>query len=203
MYSIWKIVEAGNPECQDRVEVIRSEDRIVIVIADGAGGLSGGAEAADMVVRAVRDFAERETRTDAAACSHLLRSIDQAIQSDSKAGETTAVVAILKPNEIIGASVGDSGVWLIEEGEHANLTRHQRRKPFLGTGMAMPVTFSARVVSGSLLFATDGLLKYTSAEKICEVLKDKDPENIVRRLVELVRLRSGGLPDDVAIVLCR
>ena len=113
------------------------------------------------------------------------------------------MVAIVGPNEIFGSSVGDSGAWLIDEEKHTDLTRHQKRKPFLGTGVAMPVSFSARVASGSLLFATDGLLKYTSAEKICEVLKDKEQEEAVRRLVELVRLRSGGLPDDVAIVLCR
>jgi serine/threonine protein phosphatase PrpC len=45
---------AGNPENQDRGAVIESGSKRILVIADGAGGLAGGAEAAAMAVDLVR-----------------------------------------------------------------------------------------------------------------------------------------------------
>ena len=57
------------------------------------------------------------------SCVEDLRKMDEAIAKDSIAGETTCAFAIVIPEEIIGASVGDSGVWWIpENGNHLNLT---------------------------------------------------------------------------------
>jgi serine/threonine protein phosphatase PrpC len=46
---------AGNHENQDRGAVINSGSGLILVVADGAGGLSGGSEAADMAVEIVRN----------------------------------------------------------------------------------------------------------------------------------------------------
>lgn len=46
-------IEKGNPELQDRVLVLSSGARTVIAVADGAGGISGGAQAAEMFVRTI------------------------------------------------------------------------------------------------------------------------------------------------------
>lgn len=56
---------------------------------------------------------------------------------------------------------------------------------------------------GTLLLATDGLLKYASAKSICDTARGPDLDAVPCRLVELVRLRSGGLQDDVGIIACR
>src|SRR5207244_3759196 len=49
----------------------------------------------------------------------------------------------------------------------------------------------------------DGLLKYTSDVRICGVAREADLLQAAHSMVELVRLPSGGLQDDVAVVLCR
>jgi serine/threonine protein phosphatase PrpC len=191
---------AGNPENQDRGLILHDDPRVVLCVADGAGGLSGGAEAASMAVKLVHQNAS--LLIDADSCAELLRKMDAAIAEDSTAGETTCALAIVTPEEIFGASVGDSGIWLIpEEGDHVDLTQAQQRKPFVGSGRAWPVPFRRPRQIGGLLLATDGLLKYTSAERIIAVCRDHSADVAAQRLIELVRYPSGTLPDDVTIIL--
>ena len=102
---------AGNPQNQDRGLVIEDGLRLVLCVADGAGGLSGGAEAATLAVDLVHQNASLIGNPD--SCAEVLRKIDATIAKDSIAGETTCALAIVTSEEIFGASVGDSGVWLI------------------------------------------------------------------------------------------
>jgi hypothetical protein len=50
-------IERGNPELQDRVEILRFGDKTVVIVADGSGGRSGAAEAAEFFARSVREVA--------------------------------------------------------------------------------------------------------------------------------------------------
>jgi PPM family protein phosphatase len=113
------------------------------------------------------------------------------------------VVVALSPAGIVGASVGDSGAWLVTPQGSADLTENQRQKPFLGTGAAIPVPFKARRLDGTLLLASDGLFKYADWERIAEIARETDIQQAAGHLVDLVRLRSGSLPDDVSVILCR
>lgn len=192
--------QAGNPENQDRGAVIECGPRLVLVVADGAGGLSGGAAAATMAV----DLVSRDVSIldNADSCITLLQSLDRAIAQDKVAGETTCVLVVITKGEVYGASVGDSGAWLIGQNGLEDLTKHQIRKPFLGSGCALPVSFKHRVADGEmLLLATDGLFKYTSADRIENVCRQASSEAATKQLVELVRYPSGALPDDITIIL--
>ena len=191
---------AGNPENQDRGLIIHDGPRFVLCVADGAGGRSGGAAAASMAVELVRQNASLLSTVERSA--EVLRKMDTAIAKDPIAGETTCVLAILTPEDIFGASVGDSGGWLIpESGAHVDLTQAQQRKPFIGSGSAWPAPFRRPREVGDLLLATDGLLKYTSAEHIIPACRDHSADVAAQRLIELVRYPSGALPDDVTIIL--
>lgn len=193
---------AGNPENQDRGLIQHDGPRIILCVADGAGGRSGGAEAASMAVKLIRENAFLLGNGN--SCVEALRKMDEAIAKDSIAGETTCALAIVTPEEIFGASVGDSGVWWIpENGNYLNLTHAQQRKPFIGSGDAWPVPFHHLTQPGSLLLATDGLLKYTSAENIIGTCREHPAELGAKRLIELVRYPSGGLPDDVTVILTK
>jgi len=190
---------AGNPENQDRGLIIDDGPRVVLCVADGAGGRSGGTEAASMVVEFVRQHANQ--LTDADSCAEVLRKLDAAIAKDVIAGETTCVLMVVTPEAIFGASVGDSGAWLIPaSGNHLDLTQAQPRKPFIGSGSAWPVSFRRPRQGGGLLLATDGLLKYTSAERIITTCREHPADVAPERLVELVRYQSGALPDDVTVI---
>ena len=193
---------AGNPENQDRGLVLRDGQRIIVCVADGAGGYGGGAEAAGLAVDFVGQNAFDLTNVE--ACAESLRQMDEPIAKHSIAGETTCALAVITPEEIFGASVGDSGVWLItEKGSHLDLTRRQQRKPFIGSGDIWPVPFHQSNQPGVLLLATDGLLKYTSAEHIVGTCRERPVEAAAPRLIELVRYSSGALPDDVTLILTR
>jgi len=193
---------AGNPENQDRGLVVHDGPRLVLCVADGAGGRSGGAEAASLAVKLIREDAYHLNNGE--ACVEALRRMDEAMAKDSVAGETTCVVVVVTPEEIFGASVGDSGLWWIQEnGDLLNLTEGQQRKPFVGSGSAWPVRFQHRNQSGWLLLATDGLLKYTSAERIVRVCREQPVEIAAKQLIDLVRYPSGGLPDDVTVILTK
>jgi serine/threonine protein phosphatase PrpC len=194
------LTAAGNPENQDRGLVIHDGARGVLCVADGAGGRSGGTEAATMAVEVVRQSAN--LLINAESCAEVLRKLDAVITKDTIAGETTCALVAVTPKEIFGASVGDSGIWLIPaSGNHMDLTQAQQRKPFIGSGSAWPVSFQRSRQVGRLLLATDGLLKYTSAEQIIAACREHPAGLAAQRLIELVRYPSGALPDDVTIIV--
>ena len=190
---------AGNPQNQDRGGVIEAGIGLVLVVADGAGGQSGGAEAAAMAVELVSQKASE--LCEARACAALLQSMDEAVCQDPVAGETTCALAVVTHAGVYGASVGDSGVWLIKESGFINLTERQSRKPFIGSGSCCPIPFNYNITDrDSLLLATDGLLKYTSPKRIVAICHDEVGSHVPRRLIGLVLYASGALPDDVTVI---
>lgn len=194
-------------EVEDRAEVIPLDDgaTLVLVVADGAGGRAGGAWAADVAVQQVRAWATDRHRVgeiNERALCRLLLDVDRALVDDPSAGETTAVVAAVSPLGVVGASVGDSGAWQITPTGWDDLTE-QQRKPMLGTGEAFPVAFKTGPLRGTLLVASDGLWKYADAPAVCQTARHSPLGDAAARLLDLVRLCSGGLHDDVSVVLCR
>jgi PPM family protein phosphatase len=202
MFATAKQIHAGGKELQDRAEIFWFGSNLVLVVADGAGGRSGAAEAAEFVARCVKQTFH-STNLSQEGLSEFLKSIDQQMADVGNVGETTCVIAVLSKNGIIGASVGDSGAWCISASGVDNLTSNQSRKPFLGRGCATPFGFARDSLKGTLLVASDGLLKYTSAELIAAVAVADDVEKSARNLVELVRYPSGALPDDISVLLAR
>jgi serine/threonine protein phosphatase PrpC len=193
---------AGNPENQDRGLVISDGPRTLMSVADGAGGRSGGKEAAIMATEFLnRNSAQLVNGED---CAELLFRMDAAVAKDLIAGETTFALVVVAPDKVFGASVGDSGVWLIPSNGHLiDLTARQLRKPFIGSGDANPVAFQYPKLEGTLLLATDGLLKYTSAERIAETCRQSPADVAAQKLIELVKYPSGRFPDDVTLILTK
>jgi serine/threonine protein phosphatase PrpC len=193
---------AGNPENQDRGLILEDGSRTILCVADGVGGRSGGAEAAMMAVNLIRQ--NIILLSNGNACTEVLRKLDEAIAKDPTAGETTCTLVVVAPEEIFGASVGDSGSWMIPEtGNHLDLTHAQQRKPFIGSGSAWPVSFHHSNPAGLLLLATDGLLKYTSADRIIGTCRERPIDLVGERLIKLVRYSSGALPDDVTLIIAK
>jgi serine/threonine protein phosphatase PrpC len=202
MFATAKQIHAGGKELQDRAEIFWLGSNLVLVVADGAGGRNGAAEAADFVARHVKQTLHSASLSPKGICE-LLESIDQQMVAAGNVGETTCVIAVLSENGIIGASVGDSGALCISTSGVDNLSGSQSRKPFLGRGCATPFAFARDSLNGTLLVASDGLLKYTSAERIAAVVLADDVDTSAQNLVGLVRYSSGALPDDISILLAR
>jgi serine/threonine protein phosphatase PrpC len=201
-FSVSKITRGYRRRCEDRVDVIPHPAGLVLVCADGAGGSGGGAEAADSILMWVRaHVTQTRDLRPATQWADLLAEADRQISFAN--GESTGVVVALWDDGLSGASVGDSAAWLVRDDGFDNLTAGQTHKPLLGSGRASPVAFErAGLGQSTLLLASDGLVKYAPPRRICELapLPDLDA---AAALLDLVRLRSGALQDDVAIVLCR
>jgi hypothetical protein len=60
---------------------------------------------------------------------------------------------------------------------------------------------SLNTAKRTLLVATDGLFKSTSAERIVGTGRERRPDVAVQQPIELLRYPSGALPDDVTIII--
>jgi serine/threonine protein phosphatase PrpC len=94
-------------DTQDRLVVHRLPG---VLIADGAGGITGGDVAADAVVRGVAEGLVDDAGAflKAEGVVALLRRIDDDVERLPAAGETTAVLVVLMEDGLYGASCGDS-----------------------------------------------------------------------------------------------
>jgi hypothetical protein len=191
------VTVAHRQRCEDRVHVVELDDGVVIVVADGAGGTGAGAQAAEAVVREVTAAASLER--DAESWCEVLRQTDGRVG----AGESTGVVVAQSARGIVGAGVGDSRAWLVEDDRLIDLTAGLVRKPLLGSGAARPVGFRRPPSPGLLLVGTDGFCNYVRREALLREVHWIDFPVLARKLVEMVRLPSGELWDDVGLVACR
>lgn len=169
-----------------------------MVVADGAGGLAGGERAAEFAVDALAQGPVRLSQSD---WEHRLLDLDQALARHPGGGQTTVVAVFIDAERIVGASVGDSNAWLIRREGTLDLTEGQRRKPLLGSGEASPVGFEAGHGTGRLLLGSDGLFKYAPSHRIETIALDGPVETAAEALTCCVRLPSGALHDDVAVIL--
>ncbi len=195
---------ASGTRSQDRVTVDEVGDALLIVLADGAGGMAGGAAAADAFIntRAVWDPRDALESGGRAAVAWI-EAIDRALSRSAHGGECTGVVVVVHGDVIAGAGVGDSCACVCSGEGIVDLTEFEQRKPLVGSGRAVAVPFVGRMNGGRLLVASDGLWKYAARERIAAIAGESDVEDAARRLVDMVRLRTGGLQDDVSIALVR
>jgi serine/threonine protein phosphatase PrpC len=198
--------EASGKENQDRVESFETNGIWVGIVADGAGGTGGGAEAASLLTQELRATIESspQEKLSSQQLQQVLVELDQTLVRNVHAGETTVVVAICSDNVVYGASVGDSCAWLVDTDANVDdLTHQQHRKPLLGTGQASPVGFGPIPLRGTLVLASDGLTKYCSRKKLTSAIATENWNDLPEQLLNLVRLPSGQLQDDTSFLLCR
>ncbi len=137
--------ESSRERCEERVAVMSQDERTVIVVADGAGGVGSGDLAAESVIREIQS--QYSTIHSADQWVELLRQIDLRIAM----GESTAVVVDVRPYGIAGASIGDSRAWIINQHQIVDLTRNQNRKT--ASWFRRCITYSVRPHSARGHFA--------------------------------------------------
>jgi serine/threonine protein phosphatase PrpC len=184
---------------QDRALAVPTAGGYLVAVADGAGGTGNGAAAAERLITGLAKLAGAAASTD---WFGALLELDDDLLAHRPGCQTTGVVAYVNAGRIVGASVGDSSARLISPaGEMTYLTAHQRRRPLLGSGEALPVIFEAELGDGRLILGSDGLFKYATAERICALAMQGSVAEAADALANCVRLPSGGFQDDVAVVI--
>src|SRR5262245_58461004 len=92
-YDTHKTVLAASGAGQDRADIFATDSGVVLVVADGAGGISHGDRAAELVVAKVRAEAQDTfTKRDGFFWAGVLTTLDLNMNADRTAGECTAVV---------------------------------------------------------------------------------------------------------------
>jgi serine/threonine protein phosphatase PrpC len=189
---------------QDSVGVYERGDVLAVVLADGGGGMRRGEVASRSVVAVV----ESAVADPQFALEDLKSWVDLFLATDAslaanRAGETTGVVVVLGRYGFLGFSIGDSEAWVVTRAGVDNLTVGQHTRHRLGSRRGSLVIFERPQLAGVLLVATDGLFKYAAAPIIAGIVRNETIADAAERLVDLVRLRSGKMADDVAVVLVR
>lgn len=183
---------------QDRWSVLNLADRMIVALADGAGGFGDGKRSALTLVRMVEENFKRMNNSNDWVL--FLRQADFQIND----GETTAVVLDIRDYGIGGASVGDSQVWIYSDDEPIHLTSGQIRKPLLGSSESNPQPIrSGPLRNGVLLVGSDGFFNYTRLANFQSILTSGDFYSIPRKCIDRVRLPSGDLIDDTTVVAIR
>ena len=200
----------GNTE--DRAAVTLVDGGWLLCLADGTGGISGGARAAELFVAEVVRTAALPSfaRNEAEAWAELVERADRALVADRQAGETTGIALMVTPSALVGASCGDSQAWLLTSEARLDLTASQARKPRLGSGRARACPFRAEP-RGTLVVASDGLFDYAPHESIAETALAAAGDGATlaaaghgaERLVRLVLDRHRPAPDDIAVIVGR
>jgi serine/threonine protein phosphatase PrpC len=196
-----RAVRASQAAGQDRLLCECFGKNWLLVIADGAGGVSGGAEAADLVVSAARTLDQQLQSIEPDDLVQFLEQLDIKISRTDSAGESTALIAVVRDARVLGASVGDSEAWLLSGGSVIDLTSVQVRKPLIGSGEARPTSFGPFSLGGRLVLGSDGLFKYCPRAKLLETTLTAPIESAADDLAALVKLPSGDLFDDVAVIV--
>ncbi len=198
---------AAGATSQDRSAVLSLDGATVLVIADGAGGLGGGERAAEFAVGEICRWALGlgDDRREPRRWAQLLQAVDEALLRSGLGGETTAVAVAVFADCMVGAAVGDSAAWWVSATGHRDLICQKEPKVRLGSGEAWPTAFSAgpEEGEGTLLLMTDGLWRYASPKALCERARHVDLARAARDLVDLVRLPTGAVQDDVTVLLGR
>jgi hypothetical protein len=179
---------------EDRLGLRVDGDRLVVVVADGAGGTGAGAAAAQITCDAIMAMSSRPDSWE-----RVFFEVDRSVMRSG--GQSAAVVVEVADGFVRGASVGDSCAWLVEPFQLTDLTVNQRRKPLLGSGDADPISFGPTPFRGRLLVASDGLVTYARRFEVqCRAVIGS-LEQSASSLLDAVRLQNGRYRDDVAFVL--
>jgi len=204
------------------------------IVADGMGGEQAGECASRLAAEAVADYV---ASTDRLADNALVSAFEEANRCVSGASSsasqlqgmgTTLVAALTQAEDVLVASVGDSRVYLFEDGALRMITEDQswvndvgRRlgldeaalkvHPFrhvvtMAIGVSSPLqvrSYRVRPRPGSvLLLCSDGLHGVVDDHRIGTVLAGHHAlEDCARGLVEAAR-QAGG-PDNITVVLLR
>ena len=195
---------SNKKENEDRVVNIQRGATRLIVVADGAGGIEGGAAAAELVIAAVTGSRMIPTMTrQPSFWENTLSMLDGYIFNASEAGECAVVIAAIVDGLLVGASVGDAGARLFTKAEDHNLTSAQHVKPLLGSAVAEAVPFGPVRFDGTLIMGSDGLFKYATVDAIRESCAQPSADEIAHTLIELVKLPSGDFHDDTTVAVCK
>jgi hypothetical protein len=201
---------SGHSANEDAFEVQRHPEGCacwITSLADGQGGRAGGAEAARLACRTVIETVMSQPVSRAQLSRtwvEALRRADEKVRVDGEAGYTTLIGFAVVAGQVVGASSGDSALWVTGmDGQVLDLTARQAKNPPVGSGGAAITPFAAGLpASWVVLGMSDGVWKYVGRDGVREVMMECRGQALLDALLTRARLpRSGVLQDDFTAVV--
>jgi len=219
-----------------RTEIPLSKRGILLLVCDGMGGAAAGDLAARIAAAAIK---QELVGAGAAVAEHPNESLKSAVfgangavlaeanaHPEARGMGTTCTAAIVLPDRLFVAQVGDSRAYLLRDGRLQPLTRDQTMADELvetgalrpeqvatfpyrhvltqavGTQSTIdPVTSEARLRRGDrLLLCSDGLHGPVPDQKIARILGAAAAIDVVTHDLIQAALAAGG-PDNVTVVV--
>jgi PPM family protein phosphatase len=200
----------GHPANEDAFEITQhpgEQSCWIGALADGQGGQAGGGHAAWLACRVVIETISAQRASSVATAGtwiDALRRADERVCADRDAGYTTLIGFAVFGGHVIGASNGDSALWVAcADGRILDLTEHQAKNPPIGSGFAAPAPFAAKLpASWTILAMSDGVWKAVGRGRVAELLLQCRGQALLDALLAEARLPwSGGLGDDFTAVV--
>lgn len=202
--------EAGHGHSNEDRVLVREHPAdaslLLCALADGQGGRSGGALAAELAIAEALRAAERFAPAELATPS-VWRAVgyaaDRAVSDDAEAGFTTLVALAVGDGAVTGCSAGDSAALLVVDGRAVVLTEAQSKNPPVGSLAANFVSFGADLAGDWKLIAmSDGVWKVVGWEAIVALCASHDGPRLLDALRREAVARAGdALPDDFTVAL--
>ena len=219
-----------------RTDVWVQRPGLLILVCDGMGGAAAGEVASQIAAKSIKHHLEHEGENVGQAPAHSLEravhTANEAILEEARAHPeergmgTTCTAAILSPDRVSVAQVGDSRAYLLRNGELRQLTRDQtvaeqlvdagalapeevHRFPFrnvlsqaLGTrGGVNAVLSDEELREGDrVLLCSDGLYGPVPAESIAHILGASGDVAVAAENLIAAAVSAGGA-DDVTVVV--
>lgn len=200
----------------------------IFVLADGVGGLSGGDLASQYAVSTI--ISSYYDQADGEPPERLARAIAEANAMIFAEGQgqdrpaimaTTVVAAVLRGDELIIGSVGDSPAFLMRDADVRQLTLDHtaevlQRDPAspaegeshkLARALGSLPSVKVDIISGRVrprdhvVLCSDGLTRYVSPREIEQTVATLSPERAVDTLIEIANDRGGA--DNVSVIVLR
>lgn len=189
----------------------------LIAVADGVGGMPGGAEAADCAITTLRDsyYATPETWSVERALKDCFAAVNSAVLAGAPAGRATTLSAlVLRNRRWAVAHVGDTRVWLHRNQQLTQLTvDHSRIHADIGSvvtrACGLDVMLNADIASNELmqgdtfLITSDGVHEILGSEIIAKVLqrRTQSAQEIAESLTQ--QALEKGSADNVSACVMR
>lgn len=167
----------------------------LVALADGQGGRSGGARAAQIA---------SQVASASANWAESLPAADSAVAADPEAGFTTLVALAIEGDFLSGASCGDSAAVAVSGGNAPRvLTSRQFKNPPVGSGEVDFIPFEMTLIRPwRVLVMSDGVWKYATWDRVWDYAARLSGEELIAELQEAARLKTTGeFQDDFTIVL--
>jgi hypothetical protein len=200
----------GHPANEDAYEVQRHPNEHscwLASLADGQGGRAGGADAARLACRTVIETVASKPVSRVKLSGtwvDALRRADERVHVDADAGYTTLIGFAVFAGQVVGASSGDSALWVTGmDGQVLDLTARQSKNPPVGSGGAVITPFVTGLpASWIVLGMTDGVWKYVGPDGVRQEMMERRGQALVDGLLTRARLpRNGMLQDDFTTIV--